>query len=382
MSKKVNNSKSKTNVKTKSKSKYTFSKTSIIIFLLLTILLTVFAFVFKKPIEEKLNKNNVTQVINYDGLVMHTIDVGQAEAIMIKLPDGKNMLVDSGNKGSEKNEKLKSYLINNYFASVSNKEIDYFVITHSDADHTGGAVMIFDNFQVNKVFRPNLFSDLLESEAEIPTSYEKKYVSSYKENWKAVVEKMYSEPNCEVEFSKAGIEIIESNYSIKFCAPTEDNYSNVNSYSPIIILEYSSRKIMLTGDATTQTESYALANLSHCDILKVAHHGSKTSTSVEFLNVVNPNYAIISANANDHNNYGLPKQEILNRLEEYMPSKNIFRTDLNGNIVLTISSASEINFILDVQNNNYYIKVEYILGGAVVVLFIICFSKGKKKVKK
>ncbi|MGN1208330.1 MAG: ComEC/Rec2 family competence protein [Christensenellales bacterium] len=291
------------------KTKYRFTKVGIITFLVLSILLTVFAFVFKKPIEEILNKNNVSTIIDYDGLVMHTIDVGQAEAIMIKLPDGKNMLVDSGNKGTEKNEKLKSYLVNNYFSSVQNKEIDYFVITHSDADHTGGAVMIFDEFQVNKVFRPNLFSDVVESEQSIVTSYDKKYVESYKENWANVIQKMYAEPNCEIEFSKAGIEIVESTYSIKFCAPTEDNYSNVNSYSPIIVIEYSSRKIMLTGDATTQTEKKALENLSHCDILKVAHHGSLTSTSVEFLEKVNPNYAIISANKNDHNNYDLPSKK-------------------------------------------------------------------------
>lgn len=291
------------------------------------------------------------------------------------------MLVDSGNKGTEKNEKLKSYLVNNYFSSVQNKEIDYFVITHSDADHTGGAVMIFDEFQVNKVFRPNLFSDLVESEQSIVTSYDKKYVDSYKENWANVIQKMYSEPNCEIEFSKAGIEIVESTYSIKFCAPTEDNYSNVNSYSPIVVIEYSSRKIMLTGDATTQTEKKALENLSHCDILKVAHHGSLTSTSVEFLEKVNPNYAIISADKNDHNNYDLPKQEILNRLKEFMPEKNIFRTDLNGNIVTTISKNSDINFILDVQSTNFYIHVEYLLAGSVATLFVICFSTAKKKVK-
>ena len=358
--------------------KYKFTKVSIITFIVISVLLTIFAFVFKKPIENLINYNNTTSVIDYSGLVMHTIDVGQAEAIMIKLPDGKNMLVDSGNRGKEKNEKLKSYLINNYFNSVENKEIDYFIITHSDADHCGGAVMIFDNFQVNRVYRPNLFSN---SEPDISTnvSYEKNKDALKSQLWANVVEKMYAEPNCEVIFSKAGIEIVESSYSIKFCAPTENTYSSVNGYSPIIIIEYARREIMLTGDATTETEQKALDNLEHCDILKVAHHGSKTSTCDEFLEKVNPNYAIISANANDGNNFGLPKQEILNKLQNYMPNKNIFRTDLNGNIVLTISSESEIKFILDVQNNSYYIKVEYVLVGTIAVLFVVCFSIKKKK---
>jgi len=93
---------------------------------------------------------------------------------------------------------------------------------------------------------------------------------------------------------------------------------------------------------------------------------------------VSPNYAIISANSNDGNSYGLPEQEILNKLQNYMPSKNIYRTDLNGNIVLTISNESEIKFILDVQNNSYYIKVEYVLIGTIIVLFVVCFSIKKK----
>lgn len=360
---------------------YRFSKVSIIVFLTLAILLTIFAFVFKKPIENAINYNNVTNSIDYDGLVMHTIDVGQAEAIMIKLPDGKNMLVDSGNRGKEKNDKLKSYLINNYFNSVENKEIDYFVLTHSDADHIGGAIMIFDTFQVNKVFRPNLFADV-EPDSSTIVSYTKHPKALENQLWGKVVQKMYAEPNCEIEFSKAGIQILESNYSIKFCAPTENYYSKINSYSPIIQIEYASRRILLTGDATTDTEQKAMANLSKCDILKVGHHGSETSTGEEFLEKVKPTYAIISANSNDSNKYGLPKQIILNRLvDNGVLQKNIFRTDLNGNIVLTISQESEINFILDVQNNSYYIRIEYLLCGGYVILFVVCFSL-KKKVKK
>ncbi|MGN1208331.1 MAG: hypothetical protein ACI4TI_02580 [Christensenellales bacterium] len=71
----------------------------------------------------------------------------------------------------------------------------------------------------------------------------------------------------------------------------------------------------------------------------------------------------------------------MNRLKEFMPEKNIFRTDLNGNIVTTISKNSDINFILDVQSTNFYIHVEYLLAGSVATLFVICFSTAKKKVK-
>ena len=370
--------------KKSTKPKFKFSKVSIIVFLILTVLLTVFAFVFKTQIENLVNYNSTSESITYDGLVMHTINVGQAEAIMLKLPDGKSMLVDSGNTGNSKNEKLKSYLLNNYFnqvGKISNGEyvIDYFVITHSDADHIGGASMIFDTFQVNKVFRPNIFADTAEPDKSYDAGYTKKTIES--DEWNKVVTKMYAEENCEVVFSKAGIKIVEENYSIKFCAPTQNNYSNVNGYSPIIIVEYASRKIMLTGDATTESEEKAISNLEKCDVLKVAHHGSKTSTSEKFLEVVKPSYAIISVNSEERKNYGLPKQEILNRLMKYMPEKNIFRTDKNGNIVLCITDDSNLSFVLDVQNNSYYIKVEYILAGSVLVLFVVCFSVGKKNIK-
>lgn len=389
--------------KKSSKSKFKFSKISIAVFLILSVVLTVFAFVFKTQIENLINYNSTTAVIDYNGLVMHTINVGQAKAIIIKLPDGKSMLVDSGNTGEKKNEKLKSYLINNYFNSVQENAdgeyiIDYFVITHSDTDHIGGATMIFDNFQVNKVFRPSLYSSKAQIEPDqsivnnINEENERAKQNGGKEigevnsivttqAWGNVITKMYAEPNCEVVFSKAGIEIVESTYSIKFCAPTEKYYSNVNGYSPIIILEYASRKIMLTGDVTVESERKVLSNLEKCDILKVAHHGSLTSTSEEFLQVVKPSYAIISVNSEERKNYNLPKQEILNRLSKYMPESNIYRTDKNGNIVCSISSDAKISFVLDVQNNSYYIKVEYVLAGCVLVLFVVCFSVGKKNIK-
>jgi len=362
----------------KNKQKYKFTKTSIIVFLVITIILSAITFIFKDKIEAYLNSDNVSSVIDYNGLVMHTIDVGQAEAIMLKLPDGKNMLVDSGERGSEKTELLKSYLNNNYFSETENKEIDYFIITHSDSDHCGGAPMIFETYIVNKVFRPNIFSDRVASESSLAPENAKWATSVI---WGDTITKMYEE-NCEVEFSKAGIEIIEETYSIKFLAPTEDYYSDVNSFSPIIVVEYENRRIMLTGDATSTTETKALNNLFECDILNVAHHGSSTSTCEEFLEKVKPDYAIISCNSEDSNDYGHPHQVVLNRLLNYMPEKNIYRTDLNGNIILCIKNNGEIAIALDVQITHAKIKAEYVLVGAVAVLFVICFSVSFSKKRK
>lgn len=364
------------------KQQFIFTKTSIIIFLVLSIILSAFTFVFKDKIEAFLNNDNVSSVIDYNGLVMHTIDVGQAEAIMLKLPDGKNMLIDSGERGEEKTNRLKSYLDNNYFSETVNKEIDYFIITHSDSDHCGGAPMIFETYNINKVYRPNIFSSKVASEESIVTSYSKKWVDT--NIWRDTINGMYEE-NCEIEFSKAGIEIVEQSYSIEFLAPTENNYSDVNSYSPLIVVEYNNKKIMLTGDATDDTELDAINNLVDIDILNVAHHGSSSSSCEEFLEKVKPEYAIISCNSEDSNNYGHPHQEVLNRLLEYMPEKNIYRTDLNGNIILCINTNGEIAIALDVQITHAKIKAEYILISVIVMLFVICFSvsySSKRKSKK
>ena len=370
--------------KTKKQS-YKITKTGIILFLILSIILITLTFCFKTQIEEKLNSGTNALVIDYNGLVMHTINVGQAEAIMIKLPDNKNMLVDSGGngtKGSKTPEELIDYLNNTYFASTTNKVIDYFVITHSDADHVGGASLIFESYQVNKVYRPNIFSTKVEADVNYVADYTKKEVTT--EIWKNTVNSMYAEPDCEVIFSKAGINISGENYTIKFCSPTENYYSDVNAFSPLIEISFSGRKLLLTGDATYKSETTALENLSDVDILKVAHHGGNTGTGEDFLEIVKPEYAIFSCNS-EGNNYGHPTQEVLNRVMNYVLDNNIYRTDLNGNILMSISSTGEIAFETDVENASFYIRAEYLLIFAEGVLFTICFcikSKNKGEVKK
>lgn len=362
----------------KEKLKFKFSKISVIVFLVLSLVLVSLLFVFKEPIEKVLNKN--VQILDFDGLVMHTIDVGQAEAIMIKLPDGKNMLVDSGNTGKEKNLKLKSYLDDAYFKNLENKEIDYFVITHSDSDHCGGAEMIFEEYSVKKVFRPAIFSSINSEDME--RVYITNPFTTKTSIWSRVIDSMYNEPDCQVVFSDSTILISESEYSINFLAPEKNSvFSDVNSYSPLIKIIYKGKSILLTGDATKESEISAIDKLSHCDILNVGHHGSKYSTSQEFLDKVTPYYAVISCNNSDKD-YGHPHQEVLNRLLEIMPEKNIYRTDLNGNIVSTISQEGEIGFLVDVESNSYYIKVEYIIVSGVVILFILCFACNKKSTKK
>lgn len=365
--------------KKKSKQNLTlkFTTLGVVLFIILSVLLSFFGFIFKDEIESLINYNSLTTVVDYNGLVMHTIDVGQAEAIMIKLPDNKNMMIDSGDNTNESRTKLLSYLENTYFVKTENKKIDYFILTHSDADHVGGVKQVFDNYEILKTFRPKIYSSLNESDIEISNGLSK----CNKVNTKIYNTAITSINNegCEIEFIESGIEISQTSYSINFYAPISDYYSNVNSYSPLISIEYCSKTIMLTGDITSEAEAEVLENytLPLVDILNVAHHGSRYSSSSEFLEAIKPKYAIISSGGE----YDHPNIETLNRLNKYMTDNYIFRTDTNGNIIVNISQEGKIGVVVDVGSFKADIKMEYLLITIIVALFCILFVKNAPKTK-
>lgn len=367
--------------KKKSKSKQTltlkFTTLSVVVFLVLSILLATLGFIFKDEIESILNYNSTTTVIDYDGLVMHTINVGQAEAIIIKLPDNKNMMIDSGDNTNESRTRLLSYLENTYFVKTENKKIDYFILTHSDADHVGGVKQVFDEYEILKTYRPKIYSSKNESDVAISNSLAKSKVVTT--NIYATAITSINNEGCEIEFIESGIEINQTSYSINFYAPISDYYTNVNAFSPIITIEYCSKTIMLTGDITSESEAEVLENytLPKVDVLNVAHHGSKYSSSSEFLEAIKPKYAIISAGGE----YDHPNVETLNRLSNYMTDNFIFRTDTNGNIIVNITQEGKIGVIVDVGSFKTEIKMEYLLIAIIVVLFCVLFIEKTTKTK-
>lgn len=118
--------------------------------------------------------------------------------------------------------------------------------------------------------------------------------------------------------------------------------------SPIGILEYAGRRLVFTGDSNNSNEKYYCETYPYvdCDVLKVAHHGSRTSSSEEFLKHVKCEYAVISVG--DGNSYGHPEQEALVRLKANGIQK-IHRTDKCGNVVLTVSHTGEMAFSCEKQ---------------------------------
>ena len=231
-------------------------------------------------------------------------EVGEADCHLIKYPYNKNtILIDTG-----KNEyKIKNEVIP-YLKSIGIKKIDYLIITHGDLDHMGEGINLVNNFKVEKViFNCGPYNDLEQELIKVLDIKKIKYYSCIKE-------------------------LNIDNNKLYFLQTKE--YDNENDNSNVIYSELNVYKFMFMGDAGIDKEKDILDkyNLSNVDVLKVGHHGSKTSSSKEFINVINPKYSIISIGKN--NRYGHPNKEVLNNLSD----SKIYRTDQDGSIMFKIKN--------------------------------------------
>ena len=251
----------------------------------------------------------------------HFIDIGQGDASLI-IVGGKNILIDTGDKGGKTN--LISYL-----AKYDVKEIEYFVVTHPDADHFASAAYVIDNYTVK---------NLIMSEFVKTTKMYEEFIST--------IEK-HEEINVISANENVGKSYYVSDLELKILAPLK-HYSDPNEESVVLIARFGNTKVMYTGDAEAITEKDMLAAYSSStfksDLLKVGHHGSSTSSTQEFLNAVSPTYAVISCGTD--NKYGHPHTETMDKLNGM--NIEIHRTDLEGSIVFesngeTISHKGEAN---------------------------------------
>jgi len=235
------------------------------------------------------------------------IDVGQGDSILIH--NDKNILIDTG--GKESSNKEKSIVINKtipYLKSLGIKRIDYLILTHGDYDHMGESINLVEKDKVkNVIFNCGEFNNL---EKELITKLNKNKVSYY---------------SCINELD------LENNKL--FFLQTKE-YDNENDNSNVIYTEINNYKFIFTGDASINTEKEILKdyNLPEIDVLKVGHHGSKTSSSKEFINEIKPKYSIISVGKD--NRYGHPNKEALDNLENSI----IYRTDQDGSIMFKIKN--------------------------------------------
>ena len=250
---------------------------------------------------------SLTFLINNGRIVNNEVsilDVGQGDSSLIRLKN-KNILIDTG--GNINYDISKNILIP-YFKSVGIKKIDYLVLTHGDYDHMGEAINLVENFKVEKViFNCGPYNDL---EQELIKVLDKKKIKYY---------------SCIKELN------IDNN-KLYFLQTKE--YDNENDNSNVIYSELNVYKFMFMGDASVTTEKEIMNkyNLPDIDVLKVGHHGSKTSSSKGFINVINPKYSIISVGKN--NRYGHPNKEVLENLSK----SKIYRTDQDGSIMFKIKN--------------------------------------------
>ena len=233
------------------------------------------------------------------------LNVGQGDSIFLHFKNNKsNVLVDTG--GLYNYSLYKNAI--NYLKSVGIKKLDYLILTHGDYDHMGEAINLVNNFKVEKViFNCGEINDL---EKELIKVLDKKNIKYY---------------SCIKELN------VEKN-KLYFLQTKE--YDNENDNSNVIYTELNGYKFMFMGDASINTEKEILDkyNLPNIDVLKVGHHGSKTSSSKEFINEINPKYSIISVGKN--NRYGHPNKEVLDNLND----SKVYRTDQDGSIMFKIKN--------------------------------------------
>ena len=234
---------------------------------------------------------------------VYYLDVGQGDSSLIIYNDDVAMIDTGGtsnyNVSSESLKLLKS---------LGYSHIDYLILTHGDLDHMGDSIYLINNYKVkNVVLNNDSFNEL---ESNLIKELKNKKIKYYQN-----VEK--------IPISNNIITILNT-----------EGYDNENDNSNVIYMELNNYKFMFMGDAGVDKEKDILErfNISNIDVLKVGHHGSKTSSSKSFINKIKPKYSIISVGKN--NRYGHPNKEVLNNLDH----SKIYRTDEDGSIMFKIKN--------------------------------------------
>ena len=236
-------------------------------------------------------------------LEVHYLDIGQGDSTLIKCGD-KTMLIDAGE--NDMGTQVQAYL-----QSQGVEKLDYVIGTHPDSDHIGGLDVIIYKFDCGNILMPDKKKDTATYRDVISAMKSKNYKNTLPE-----VGKKYT-------FGEATFTIIAPN----------DDYESANDCSIGILLEYGETSFLFTGDAEELAEADIVKNGIDidCDVYKVGHHGSRTSSDEALLNAASPAYAVISCG--EGNSYGHPHAQTLNNLR-YRGIK-VFRTDEQGTIVAT-----------------------------------------------
>lgn len=274
---------------------------------IIILLLVILSFLLLKELVKNKNYPLYSKEIK-----VHFIDVGQGDAILVQA-NNKNLLIDSGSK-SEK-DKLIDYLDSIYIP-----QFDYVIATHPHEDHIGNMSYIIENYKIINFYSPKIQNNT--------TAFERMAESLSRNSIKIKI----------LKANNTNIDLGE-NTLVEVLSPNSNLYDNLNNYSPIIKINYGNNSFLFTGDAEEFLEEEVIKKSSNLesDVLKIGHHGSSTSTSKNFLEKVNPKITIISVGKD--NTYGHPTNETLEKLK----NTTLFRTDINGTIIIT-SDGKSLNY--------------------------------------
>ena len=295
-------------------------------------------------------------------LQVHFINVGQGDCILILFPDGKEMLIDCANYNNSST--IKESTLDYIGRYVTDGQIDYLMVTHGDSDHIYFVDEVLYAYDVDNIYMPFILAEpenaeKAEAVANLPADKLALFTDDdtltsgvYADFFIAAL----SEEGANIMFNMGNFSISSDTYRIDFYGYTAEDWENTglshaeakNAVSPIGILEYNGRRVVLTGDSNEINEPKFIAQFSvdvlDCDVLKVGHHGSATSSTREFLDFVDCEYAIISCNASG-NTFEHPRQDTLDRF--IADNMTIYRTDLHGTILLEIDGEGNMTFATD-----------------------------------
>lgn len=236
---------------------------------------------------------------------VHFINVGQGDATYIKMPGGEDILIDGGSQGQ--GDKIIAYL-----KKQKVDDIEIMIATHPDADHIGALDEVLKAYKVEAVYAPKVSHT----------------TDAYKNFLKAVKAEKLT-----IKTAKAGVKLPLKTGTAKFVGPVRDyGKTDLNNWSAVLHITYNKNKFLFTGDAekTAESDMVKAKQTLQADVVKVGHHGAKTSSNANFLEVVKPKYGVISVGKNS---YGHPTTEVLNRFKPYKTT--MYRTDQKGNIIFT-----------------------------------------------
>jgi len=247
----------------------------------------------------------ITSSSCFGALIVHFIDVGEGDCILIQMPDNKNILVDTGNLSA-------GYKVKKYLKSKDISQLDCIIVTHMHPDHVGGIFNILPQFRTNII-------------------YDNGYCPQDNEFFFELIN-LSRNLNIPMKILRAENKLFFGKVTLEVLSPIKPLSGDMNRDSLVIKIAFGKISILLTGDLNIKGEKRLVQSEFHLksDVLKVGHHGAEDANSEEFIHKVMPKIAILSVGKN--NRYGFPSNKVIERFK--IKEIPLYRTDFDGTIII------------------------------------------------